>query len=171
LAGTKRFACVTLARRILPLTQYRNRGGGTVRLRLDPDEIVALCGFLALGSHFAAVVSGESSQFSPYEVGTYTAAVSTDSARTLIDKISVAAVAIHNRTRNEPEMKIPKDCAPLPDGGHYREVAGNLRLVARQCNFPIARQEILNLAMRYEQRAHHFDTRTEASMPDPPASC
>jgi hypothetical protein len=133
--------------------------------------MLALCGFLALGSHFGAAVSGESSQFSPDEVRTYTAAVSTDAARTLIDKISVAAVAIHNQTGNEPEMKIPKDLASLLDGGHYREVAGKLRLVACLCNFPNARREILNLAMRYEQRAHHFDTRTAAAMPDPPGSC
>jgi len=106
--------------------------------------------FLALGSHYAAAVSGESSQFSPDEVRTYTAAISTDAASTLIDKISVAAVAIHNQTGNEREMKILQDLAPLPDGGRYREVAGKLRVVARQCNFPNARQEILNLAMRYE---------------------
>jgi hypothetical protein len=51
--------------------------------------MLALYGFLALGSHYAAAVSGESSQFSPDEVGTYTAAISTGAARTLIDKISV----------------------------------------------------------------------------------
>ena len=133
--------------------------------------MLALYGFLALGSHFGAAVSGESSQFSPDEVRTYTAAISTDAASTLIDKISVAAVAIHNQTGNEREMQILQDLAPLPDGGHYREVADNLRLVARQCNFPNARGEILNLAIRYEQRAHHFDTRSAAAMPDPPGSC
>ena len=75
--------------------------------------MLALYGFLALGSHYAAAVSGESSQFSPDEVGTYTAAISTGAARTLIDKISVAAVGIHN----EPEMRILEDLAPPSDGG------------------------------------------------------
>jgi len=154
-----------------PLAQHRNRDDGAVTLRLDAAEMMALCGFLALGSHFGAAVSGESSQFSPDEVRTYTAAISTDAASSLIDKISVAAVAIHNQTGNEREMQILQDLAPLPDGGHYREVADNLRLVARQCNFPNARREILNLATTYEQRAHHFDTRAAAAMPDPPGFC
>jgi hypothetical protein len=150
------------------LAEHRNKRDRAVTLRLDPAEMLALYGFLALGSHYAAAVSGESSQFSPDEVRTYTAAISTGAARTLIDKISVAAVGIHN----EPEMRILEDLAPPSDGGeHYREVAGKLRLLARQTRLPSARREILNLAIRYEQRGHHFDMRARAAMSDPPGSC
>jgi hypothetical protein len=45
------------------------------------------------------------------------------------------------------------------DSQHYRELASKLRDLARQCRFPGARQEILNLASRYEVRADHLDTR------------
>jgi hypothetical protein len=154
--------------RLPPLAEHRNNRDRAVTLRLDPAEMLALYGFLALGSHYAAAVSGESSQFSSDEVRTYTAAISTGAARTLIDKISVAAVGIHN----EPEMRILEDLAPPSDGGeHYREVAGKLRLLARQIRLPNVRQEILNLAIRYEQRGHHFDMCARASDPDPPGSC
>ena len=152
-----------------PLARHRNRGGGAVTLRLDPTETLALYGFLALGSHFGAAVSGESSQFSPDEVRTYTAAVSTGAARTLIDKISVAAMEIYDQIGNEPAMKILEDLAPPSDGGeHYREIAAKLRLLAHQIRFSNARREILNLAIRYEQRGNHFDTRAGGAMIDPP---
>jgi hypothetical protein len=39
-----------------------------------------------------------------------------------------------------------------PDGEHYREIAGKLREVARQCRFPGARRELLDLAVNYERR-------------------
>jgi hypothetical protein len=129
--------------------------------------MLALYGFLALGSHFGAAVSGESSQFSPDEVRTYTAAINTDASSTLINKISIAAVAIHNQIANEPEMKILEDLAPSSEGGaHYREIADNLRLLAHQVRFPNARREILDIAIRYEQRGHHFDTRAMLNPPD-----
>ena len=48
------------------------------------------------------------------------------------------------------------------DGGHYREMANKLRQMARQCRFPGARREILDLALRYEGRANHLDTRDKA---------
>jgi len=50
------------------------------------------------------------------------------------------------------------NAAPL-DSEHYREVASKLREIARLCRFPGARQEILNLAMRYERRADNLDRR------------
>jgi hypothetical protein len=53
----------------------------------------------------------------------------------------------------------PASAGPL-DSGHYREVASKLREIARLCRFPGARQEILNLAMRYEGRADYLDTRS-----------
>jgi hypothetical protein len=39
---------------------------------------------------------------------------------------------------------------------HYREIAGKLRAVARECHFPITRRELLDLATRYDRRADHF---------------
>jgi len=48
--------------------------------------------------------------------------------------------------------------APL-DGAHYREMANGLRELARQCRFPGARKELLQLAARYDRRAEHFEAR------------
>jgi hypothetical protein len=49
------------------------------------------------------------------------------------------------------------------DSQHYREIAGKLRDIARQCRFPGARQEILDLASRYERRADNLDARNVAA--------
>ena len=59
--------------------------------------------------------------------------------------------------------------AKLLNGPHYRELASKLREIARQCRFPGARKEILDLALRYERRADHFDVRSSAarSVQDP----
>jgi hypothetical protein len=48
---------------------------------------------------------------------------------------------------------------PHLDGAHYREVAHGLRKLARQCRFPGARRELLQLAASYERRADHFECR------------
>ena len=45
------------------------------------------------------------------------------------------------------------------DGAHYREVAQGLRKLARQCRFPGARRELLQLAANYDRRADHFECR------------
>jgi hypothetical protein len=45
------------------------------------------------------------------------------------------------------------------DGAHYREVAHGLRKLARQCRFPGARRELLQLAANYDRRADHFECR------------
>jgi hypothetical protein len=151
------------------LAQRGYKRNGVVTLRLEPAEMRALHGFLALGCHFAAVVSGESSQFSPDEVRIYTAAISIDAASTLIAKISVAEVTIHNQSGDEPEMKTLEDLLPRPEcGQHYREVAGRLRLIAQQIRYPNARREVLDLATKYEWRGDHFDTRNGAGIPDLP---
>jgi hypothetical protein len=47
-----------------------------------------------------------------------------------------------------------------PDGEHYREIAGKLREVARQCRFPGARRELLHLAVNYERRGDYIDRRS-----------
>jgi hypothetical protein len=56
-------------------------------------------------------------------------------------------------------MGEPKREVGPVDSQHYRDLANKLRDVARQCRFPGARQEILELASRYEGRAGHLDTR------------
>jgi hypothetical protein len=56
----------------------------------------------------------------------------------------------------------PASAGPL-DSGHYREVASKLREIARLCRFPGARQEILNLALRYERRADNLDARSQST--------
>ena len=55
------------------------------------------------------------------------------------------------------------------DSQHFRELARKLRDIARQCRFPGARQEILDLALRYEGRADHLDARSSVggSIQDP----
>jgi hypothetical protein len=45
------------------------------------------------------------------------------------------------------------------DSEHYREMAHKLRELARQFRFRGARQEILDLALRYERRADDLDAR------------
>ena len=56
-------------------------------------------------------------------------------------------------------MSEPRNSAPPPDSAHYREIADKLRELARQCRFPGARRELLDLAASYERRADHFECR------------
>ena len=59
-------------------------------------------------------------------------------------------------------MEEPHRTAAPIDRQHYREIASKLRDIARQCRFPGARQEILDLASRYERRADNLDARNAA---------
>ena len=55
-----------------------------------------------------------------------------------------------------------EDLQPIgarPDGDPYRDVARRLRELAREFRFPGARQELLDLALRYERRADNLDAR------------
>jgi hypothetical protein len=56
-------------------------------------------------------------------------------------------------------MILPRDNDLPLDGAHYREVAHGLRKLARQCRFPGARRELLQLAANYDRRAEHFECR------------
>jgi hypothetical protein len=49
------------------------------------------------------------------------------------------------------------------DSEHYREMALKLRELARQFRFRGARQEVLDLALRYERRADDLDTRNASA--------
>jgi hypothetical protein len=60
-------------------------------------------------------------------------------------------------------MEDPQANAARPDSEHYREMARKLRELARNVTFPGARQEILDLASRYERRADSLDARSAAS--------
>jgi hypothetical protein len=46
------------------------------------------------------------------------------------------------------------------DSEHYREMARKLRELAHQFLFKGARQELLDLALRYERRADDLDARS-----------
>jgi hypothetical protein len=63
-------------------------------------------------------------------------------------------------------MGEPKKVAETTDGPHYRE--SKLRDIARQCRFPGARQEILDLAQRYEGRADRVDAKNGDADPNSP---
>jgi hypothetical protein len=45
----------------------------------------------------------------------------------------------------------------LQDGTHYREIANELRAIARECYFQNVREDLIDLAARYELRADDFD--------------
>jgi hypothetical protein len=44
----------------------------------------------------------------------------------------------------------------LPDGKHYRELAGKVREVARLTRFPFARRQLIRLAASFEYRARYL---------------
>ncbi len=54
---------------------------------------------------------------------------------------------------------LPVQPRPSFDAAHYREIASKLRLVARECNFPNARRELINTAASFDRRADHIDRR------------
>jgi hypothetical protein len=65
-----------------------------------------------------------------------------------------------SRDTTSPLPMILPRSSDLPlDGAHYREVAHGLRKLARQCRFPGARRELLQLAANYDRRADHFECR------------
>src|SRR3984893_5072257 len=84
--------------------------GQVIILQLDPAEVLALHSFLALGAHFAAIISGEHSPFSPDEVRSLIATAPAKPSHTLMDKLAEAVRTLRVR---DP---LPK---PLhgPDGG------------------------------------------------------
>ena len=61
-------------------------------------------------------------------------------------------------------MEEPEANAARSDSEHYREMARKLRELAREFRFPGARQELLDLAGRYERRADSLDARTAAGL-------
>ena len=57
-------------------------------------------------------------------------------------------------------MDEQKAAAALADAEQYREIARKLRGIAQEFRFAEGRQEILELAGRYEGTAGHLDPRT-----------
>ena len=53
------------------------------------------------------------------------------------------------------------------DSDHYRDMARKLRKLAREFRFPGARQELLDLALRFERRADELDARNASTGSDP----
>jgi hypothetical protein len=49
------------------------------------------------------------------------------------------------------------------DSDHYRDMAHKIRELARQFRFRGARQELLDLALRYGRRADDLDARSAAA--------
>jgi len=45
----------------------------------------------------------------------------------------------------------------LADPDHYREVAKELRELAERCRFPRGQLELVQLAIKFEQRADRFE--------------
>ena len=60
-------------------------------------------------------------------------------------------------------MEEPQANAAPSDSDHYRVMARKLRELARQFRFLGARQELLELASRYERRADSLDARSAAA--------
>jgi hypothetical protein len=59
-------------------------------------------------------------------------------------------------------MEEPQGNAGPSDSDHYRDMARKVRALAREFRFPGARQELLDLALRYERRADSLDARSAA---------
>ena len=57
-------------------------------------------------------------------------------------------------------MEEPQGTGTPSGGQHYREIASKLREIARECRFPGARREILDLASRLERRADDLDAKS-----------
>lgn len=64
-------------------------------------------------------------------------------------------------------MEEPPANAAQLDSEHYREMAGKLRELARHFRFSGARQELLDLALRYDRRADSLDARNTTSAKEP----
>jgi len=45
----------------------------------------------------------------------------------------------------------------LQDATHYREIANQLRAIARECYFQNVRKDLIDLAALYDRRADDFD--------------
>ncbi|HEU0157625.1 MAG TPA: hypothetical protein VFQ82_16260 [Stellaceae bacterium] len=58
-----------------------------------------------------------------------------------------------------PAVSAPPYSASVSGGAHLREIAQRIRNAARECRFPRARREMLDLAASFDRRANYFDSR------------
>jgi hypothetical protein len=72
-----------------------------IPLQLAPAEVLALYSFLALGAHFAAIISGENSSFSPDQVSNHIETISESASTTLVDKLARAVAVARQRPREQ----------------------------------------------------------------------
>ena len=56
-------------------------------------------------------------------------------------------------------MEEPQADAGRSDSAQYREVASKLRALAQRFSFPGAKEDLIELALRYERKADQLDTR------------
>jgi hypothetical protein len=57
-----------------------------------------------------------------------------------------------------PALSTSSYSAPVSGGAHLREIAQRIRNAARDCRFPHARREMLDLAASFDRRANYFDS-------------
>lgn len=79
----------------------KDTGAALVTLQLAPAEVLALYSLLALGAHFAAIISGENSPFSPDEVRNHIATLGEMASNTLPDKLAGAVASARERHREQ----------------------------------------------------------------------
>jgi hypothetical protein len=78
-----------------------------ITIQLAPGEVRALYSFLALGAHFAAVLSGENSPFSLSEISNHITTLGGMTSNTLTDTLAGAVMAARGReqiTKTHPEV-------------------------------------------------------------------
>jgi hypothetical protein len=75
-----------------------------ITLQLAPGEVLALYSFLALGAHFAAIISGENSPLSPDELRSHIATIGEVASSTLTGKLVGAVEAVRERERHLEQL-------------------------------------------------------------------
>jgi hypothetical protein len=93
------YATVSPALKYTVMERSSDASAEVVTLQFDPAEVLALYGFLALGAHFAAVISGEDSPFSPDEIRSHIATIGETASDTLMAKLVEAGTAVRDRAR------------------------------------------------------------------------
>jgi hypothetical protein len=77
--------------------QTSDSGADSITVQFDPAEVLALYSLLALGAHFAAIISGEDSPLAADELRDHIAALSEAGANTLTQKLASAVAEVRGR--------------------------------------------------------------------------
>jgi hypothetical protein len=78
-----------------------------ITLQLVRHEVLALYSFLALGAHFAAIISGENSPSSLGEINNHITTVGDIISNTLTDKLAGAVAAAQEPERHREQLPKP----------------------------------------------------------------